>query len=161
NESDSDFSFKNFCVNVQPAPDRLRSPMGALITVVRTNGAVGRCLVDYATVEGGTAIPFVDYIPTAGTLVFDDYQMSSTFLVPILTGAFFFSGLDVGDKFLNLILSNPRLDTNEVNNNPDLPQPQLGPGSVSGVWIRSVNNGLCSFTFTGGIILTQVCANAF
>ena len=160
NESDSQFSFQWFC-GASGAPDRLRSPLGALITVVRTNGATGRCLVDYSTLEGGTAIPFVDYLPTSGTLVFDDYQMSATFLVPVLSDSFF-SVFDDGNKFLNIILSNPRLDTNEVINNPLLPQPTLGAGSVAGVWIYSVNNGFCSFTLTGGgIVLTQTCVNAF
>lgn len=161
NESDSPFSWDFIC-GVSGSPERKRSPMGALITVVRTNGATGRCLVDYATLDGGTAIPFVDYIPTSGTLAFDDYQMSANFLVPVLSDSFFFFLFDDGHKFLNIVLSNPRLDTNEVVNNPLLPQPTLGAGSVAGLWIYSVNNGDCFFTFTGGgITLTQTCDNAF
>ncbi|PYJ06936.1 MAG: hypothetical protein DMF06_17040, partial [Verrucomicrobia bacterium] len=105
NESDSIFSWQFFC-DGSPTPDRKRAPMGAVITVVRTNTAVGRCLVDYSTVEGATAIPFVDYLPTSGTLVFDDYQMSANFIVPVMSDSFFFL-LDDGDKFLNIALSNP------------------------------------------------------
>jgi hypothetical protein len=56
---------------------------GALITVVRTNGATGRVLVDYATVAGGTAVAGINYTPVSGTLIFDDYQMSTNFLVLI------------------------------------------------------------------------------
>lgn len=163
NESDSLFSWDWWC-GVVGSPDRLRSPMGALITVVRTNGATGRCLVDFSTSEGGTAIPFVDYIPTSGTLEFDDYQMSAKFLVPVLSDSFFFGplGLECQNKFLNVVLSNPRLDTNEVINNPLLPQPKLGAGSVSGLWIYSVNNGYSLLTLGGGgTVLTQTCTPSF
>jgi uncharacterized delta-60 repeat protein len=158
NESESAFSFQWFC-DISGSPNRKRSPLGALITVVRTNGATGRCLVDYATIEGATAIPFVDYLPTSGTLIFDDYQMSANFLVPVLSDSFFFL-LDDGHKFVNIALSNPRLDTNEVIANPLLPQPTLGAGSVAGLWIYSVNNGICTNSFTATNV-TQNCANAF
>ena len=69
---------------------------GALVTVTRTAGSTGRVTVNYTTV-GGTnlpssliatndlaATPNQDYIPVSGTLVFDDFEMSKTILVPII-----------------------------------------------------------------------------
>src|ERR1017187_9811973 len=69
-------------------------------------GSSGRCTVDYQTVDGNslwfmplspisspigvTNIPYVgavagvDYTSVSGTLVFDDYEMSKTILIPIL-----------------------------------------------------------------------------
>lgn len=60
----------------------LPSYQGAMVTVVRKNGARGRAMVDYA-VTNGSAGPLGLYTPTSGTLVFDDYQMSAQFIVPI------------------------------------------------------------------------------
>ena len=93
----------------------LHDTPGALITVTRTGGARGRVMVDYATVDDFTipcgsterpdaAVPNCDYIPTNGTLVFDDYQMSRSFVVPV-------RGEDLQgfiDKNLSVVLSNPR-----------------------------------------------------
>jgi uncharacterized delta-60 repeat protein len=67
---------------------------GLLVTVTRVAGSAGRALVDYQTVDGTSlpVLPFgdveavsdVDYLPVSGTLVFDDYEMSKTILVPII-----------------------------------------------------------------------------
>ena len=66
---------------------------GIEITVTRTNGTMGRVLVDYYTTNNpaltnrigafGTraAVPYSDYVPTSGTLIFDDFQMSTNFIV--------------------------------------------------------------------------------
>ncbi|MGN6385804.1 MAG: Calx-beta domain-containing protein, partial [Verrucomicrobiota bacterium] len=54
-----------------------RSIPGAQITVVREGGATGRVLVDYYT----TNSTVTNFNNISGTLVFDDYQMSSSFIV--------------------------------------------------------------------------------
>src|SRR5205085_10504991 len=105
----------------------------ALITVVRTNGASGRVLVDYATVPGGTAIEGIDYFPVSGTMVFDDFQMSTNFVVDV-----FSDFLRNGDKFVNLELSNPRPDPLE---DPFTIRPTLGLGSASIIDIIEINHG--------------------
>ena len=52
------------------------------VTVQRTNGSAGAVSVDYAT-GGGTATPGADYVPTSGTLVFNDGETQKTFSVTI------------------------------------------------------------------------------
>ena len=42
----------------------------------------GTSTVNYATVQGGTAIPNVDYIQASGTLTFDPGESTKTFVVP-------------------------------------------------------------------------------
>jgi len=106
-----------------------RTADGVLITVVRTNGSTGRVLVDYSTVDDGFAIPFVDYIPISGTLVFDDSQTSTNFLVEVLPSSFFF--LVQGVRFIQLALSNARPAPEEEIERPGTIQPKLGLGSLS------------------------------
>jgi hypothetical protein len=91
---------------------------GCLVTVTRSAGSVGRVSVDYTTVDGTTlpSIPFndtaavagVNYTPVSGTLIFDDYEMSKTILIPII---------GIGDNYSNSVfgvqLSNPQLDPDE------------------------------------------------
>ena len=109
---------------------------GALITVIRTNGARGRVLVDYYVTNNAPEIntnvlatnslfgvpregvPFVDYSPVYGTLVFDDYQMSATFVVPVYS-----DGLLNGNAEATLVLVNPRGAPEE---DPAEIKPQLG-----------------------------------
>ncbi len=69
--------------------------LGALVTVTRVAGSTGRATVDYTTVDGadlpaGSIAPNdtpgvagIDYTPVSGTLVFDDFEMSKTILIPI------------------------------------------------------------------------------
>src|SRR5207247_7773124 len=64
-------------------PSVAPSVRGALITVTRTNAASGRVFVDYATANG-SALAGSDYISKSGTLVFDDFQMSASFVVQII-----------------------------------------------------------------------------
>jgi hypothetical protein len=73
----------------------------AIITVVRLGGSAGPATVQYAT-GNGTAIGGIDYTPVAGTLVFDQGQLSATFTVPILDAQTIIS-----DHILNLTLFNP------------------------------------------------------
>jgi len=66
---------------------------GVLVTVTRVAGSTGRAVVNYQTIDGTSlpAIPIgdvpgvagVDYTPVQGQLVFDDFEMSKTILVPI------------------------------------------------------------------------------
>jgi hypothetical protein len=71
----------------------------AVITVVRDSGG-GTVSIDFATSDG-TAIAGVDYVATAGTLVFNPGQTLRTFSVTLLAGAM------TGDRTVNLALSNP------------------------------------------------------
>jgi hypothetical protein len=122
---------------------------GLLVTVTRVAGASGRIAVDYTTVDGNTnqvingdlpatvgttnIISFFngatviyqtnithDYTPVSGTLVFDDYEMSKTVLIPILDDA----GQPRPNRDFNVVLSNPRLDPTET---APIPPPRLDP----------------------------------
>jgi uncharacterized delta-60 repeat protein/uncharacterized repeat protein (TIGR01451 family) len=135
--------------------DRGRSALGMLVTVVRTNGSTGRVMVDYRTVDdSGTAIPGIDYQPVSGTLVFEDYQMSTNFLVPLrsfnltnvifLTSNFFY--------FVNLELSNPRPAPEEEAQRPGLIRPRLGPGSTSSLLLYDIGLGTPTLTGTNTTI---------
>ncbi len=66
---------------------------GVLVTVTRAAGSSGRAMVSYTTVDGNTnllvngdapAIAGVDYTPVGGTLIFNDFEMSKTILIPII-----------------------------------------------------------------------------
>ena len=101
---------------------------GVLVTVTRTMGATGRVLVDYSTDDDcalscgpSRALPNDDYEPAHGTLLFDDYQMSASFLVrPISHFA------TNASKSLKLFLSNPRCALEE---DPAKVLLALGPNS--------------------------------
>lgn len=108
---------------------------GTLVTVTRTAGSTGRVMVDYNTVDGTDfstlppndqpATAGVDYQPVSGTLIFDDYEMSKTILIPILSrDANFFGGtpFDQSNRVFGVTLSNPRPDPYEVS---DLAPPRL------------------------------------
>lgn len=133
-------------------PDR--TAYGAIVTVVRTNGSTGRVLVDYETASGGTAIPFVDFIPVSGTLVFDDFQMSTNFLVEV-GGDFFLNG----SAFIRLLLSNPRPAPEEEQIRPGYLRPTLGLGAESGILVLEINSGLIFFTGTGNTLTTNASFN--
>jgi uncharacterized delta-60 repeat protein len=94
---------------------------GALVTVTRTAGSSGRALVDYTTVDGdnlpsGYSISSYDmaayaganYTSVSGTLVFDDFEMSKTILIPIIGS----SDTSHNSEF-GVVLSNPQLDPYE------------------------------------------------
>ena len=100
---------------------------GVLVTVTRVAGSTGRATVNYTTVDGTNlalglpndtpAIADLDYVPVSGTLVFDDYEMSKTILIPIIDDPFF------GQNQSNLVfgvqliddggVTSPLLDPNE------------------------------------------------
>ena len=148
--------------------DRGRSALGALITVVRTNGSTGKVMVDYRTVDTGSADPFCDYTPVSGTLVFDDFQNSTNFVVPLrnldsyLTNDCFFSSFFLNSnffRFINIELSNPRPAPEEEAERPGLIRPTLGAGSTSAILAYDVGLGLP--TFTGTTNITPTFINAF
>ncbi len=74
----------------------------------------------------------LDYAPTSGTLTFDDFQTSATFVVALLR-----DGPTNDNKTINLVLANPRPDPTEAAQNPGLILPSIGNGSAS-LLIREV-----------------------
>ena len=115
-------------------------PGGVLVTVTRLAGSSGRLWVDYTTADGTNSTGFgplpavagVDYTPVSGTLVFDDFEMSKTIVIPII-GTFFYGTYTNDptspfwsptfyDHDFQIILSNPRLDPLETT---DVSPPRL------------------------------------
>ncbi|HMJ89880.1 MAG TPA: Calx-beta domain-containing protein, partial [Candidatus Acidoferrum sp.] len=139
-----------------------RSAKGALISVKRSGPAVGRVLVDYYTTNVffttaftnifGTnivstnvflstlATPGIDYEPVHGTLMFDDYQMSANFVVPILN-----SGLLITPtnsvlglyRYFDVVITNPRPAPEE---DATLITPTIGSTNRATVQIMKVNS---------------------
>ena len=125
---------------------------GVLVTVTRVAGSTGRAVVGYKTVDGVSltnattgatnypsnevgAVAGIDYTPVSGTLVFDDYEMSKTILVPILDpGPFgpvpFGSGGTTNNTFFGVELvddgglTSPALDPLESG---DVAPPRVDP----------------------------------
>lgn len=65
---------------------------GVQISVTRVGGAAGRMLVDYLTVDTPTnslpmndtnAFALRDYLPMQGTLLFDNFEMTKSFVIPV------------------------------------------------------------------------------
>lgn len=128
-----------------PYPRNPRDAAGVLVTVVRTspNGApvVGRVMVDYYTTNGPpltnlppastnvnfrrNAVPYRDYVPAQGTLILEDFQMSTNFVIPVLSDT-----IPNGNAEFNVVLTNPRAYTNatypELSENPAVIAPGLG-----------------------------------
>ena len=108
---------------------------GVLVTVTRVGGSSGRCTVNYSTVPGTNLAPWrvqlppnevpgspgEDYEPVNGTLVFDDYEMSKTILVPVLGAN---SGGNLANVYFGITLSNAEVDPNESAN---ISQPRVDP----------------------------------
>jgi len=92
---------------------------GLLVTVTRVAGSSGRVLVDYTTVDGSTnllkngdvaAVAGIDYTPVSGTLIFNDFEMSKTIVVPITDDG----GVPQPNRDFTVVLSNPRRDPAEA-----------------------------------------------
>lgn len=131
-----------------------RDVPGVLITVTRKNGSSGRVLVDYETQEvvpdpenpdpttPAPAVPDIGFTSTSGTLVFEDFQMSASFIVPIHNANFFGSGSNAFSIF-NVALTGARLDSDPISGldeSPDLSPPIISPlHSVSTVAIADPN----------------------
>ncbi|HEY4415726.1 MAG TPA: Calx-beta domain-containing protein, partial [Verrucomicrobiae bacterium] len=97
---------------------------GVLVTITRVAGSVGRVTVEYTTEDLSTSalmgpgsflingdLPAVagsDYVPTSGTLTFDNNEMSKTILIPVVDSFPARPNRDFG-----VILSHPLLDSSE------------------------------------------------
>ena len=119
---------------------------GVLVTVTRVAGSAGRAMVKYQTVDGSLlpllptndvpAVAGVDYQPVSGTLVFDDYEMSKTILIPIIYPGLYGLGYGSGGNMSNTVfgvqliddggLTSPILDPGEY----DAPPPSVAPPRV-------------------------------
>ena len=107
-----------------PSSINARSPRGVVITVTRSAPAEGRVLVDFATAPPANpallpAKEDIDYTPASGTLIFDDYQMSATIVIPVFSDFATNIMAVPADKFFDVVLSNPRPDPLELTNAPD------------------------------------------
>jgi uncharacterized repeat protein (TIGR01451 family)/uncharacterized delta-60 repeat protein len=79
------------------------TPSGsAVIPVIRTGSTIGTMSVDVATIAG-SALEFVNFVPTTNTIVFNDGESNKLFRVQVLN-----DGLVSGDQTVGLQLSNPQ-----------------------------------------------------
>jgi uncharacterized delta-60 repeat protein/uncharacterized repeat protein (TIGR01451 family) len=97
---------------------------------------------------------YLQYFPTNGTLVFDDFQTSTNFVVPIQPSLYFYGyvlgyGLFTNNaiSLIGLRLANPRPAPEE---NPELIKPTLGPTNQAAVAIVGVNGFSVIGTTTAG-----------
>ena len=107
---------------------------GVLVTVTRVAGSTGRATVFYQTLDGASltnsitnsigslpyndvgAVAGVDYIGVTNTLIFDDYEMSKTILIPIVDPTrtnSYGSGGYMNNTVFGVQLSTPQLDPGE------------------------------------------------
>ncbi|HEY3763382.1 MAG TPA: Calx-beta domain-containing protein [Verrucomicrobiae bacterium] len=118
---------------------------GVLVTVTRVGGATGRASVQYQTVDGTSlsyvppndmpGIAGVDYVGMAGTLIFDDNEMSKTILIPIENNGLM--PYDQSNRVFGVELSNPQPDGNESST---VSLPRIDPAfSTAIVKILNVN----------------------
>jgi PKD repeat protein len=72
-------------VNFAQAEYTFAAPAGsATINVTLSKPATGTILVDYASVEGGSAVPGEDYVAVSDTLVFSPGETSRGFVITVL-----------------------------------------------------------------------------
>lgn len=87
---------------------------GAVVTVTRVAGSSGRMLVNFDTTTPPAvfstndiaAVEGTDYTGVHTTLVFDDFEMSKTVVIPI-TGLGFGGGTGTSNKAFGVVLSSP------------------------------------------------------
>jgi uncharacterized delta-60 repeat protein/uncharacterized repeat protein (TIGR01451 family) len=79
----------------------MENETNAVVTVRRTGGTLGQVSVDYQTALGGSAKANADYVPSKGTLTFQEGETFQTFLVPLID-----NNQVTGDLTVNLVLSN-------------------------------------------------------
>ncbi len=84
-----------------------------------------------------------DYTPVSGTLVFDDYQMSTNFIVPVGYGYYGALTLTNVNRLVPLVLANPRPAPEE---DPNIIQPVLGTNSQAILGVVEIDNGVLSGT---------------
>jgi hypothetical protein len=89
----------------------------ATVTVTRAKGTAGGVTVDYAASDG-SGIAGTNYQPASGTLVFEDGDVSQSFVVTVLDDQ-----AKEGNKTVNLCLSNPTGNA------------QLGTRAAATLWI--------------------------
>jgi uncharacterized delta-60 repeat protein len=96
--------------------------------------------VDYATVDGdpnaitdgdAPAVANTDYLPEFGTLVFDDFEMSKTILIPIVDDG----GVSRPNRDFSVVLSNPRRDPVESSGKSN-PQADISAPRVDSIFGR-------------------------
>ena len=101
------------------------------LTVTRSGGTDGAVSVNYATANG-TALAGSDYLPTSGTLLFADGQLSASFMVSLLNDAAY-----EGNEFFTIALSNisggaalsnPSVVTLTIDDSADQPLDADGDG---------------------------------
>ena len=139
---------------------------GALVTVTRVAGSTGRVTVDYSTEDGTfvsippTDVPAfagIDYQSVRGTLVFDDYEMSKTILVPIINNSSFGVSGGSGGNLYNMdfgvVLSNAQLDPSESS---DVSPPRVDPTFNTAV-VKILNSGADPY---GPDLIPQVITNS-
>jgi uncharacterized delta-60 repeat protein/uncharacterized repeat protein (TIGR01451 family) len=137
-----------------PASSRdVPSFFGVQVTVNRIGGSTGRVMVDWFTTSNtlpatGTILPAkqgTEYIVSSGTLVFDDFQTSASFIIPV-----FSDGIsNNASKQFEIVLANPRAAEEEDLNAPDLIVPYLGGFGTApraSVRIIEVNERFRSFS---------------
>ena len=110
-DATGDTSEFSAAIVVQSLPGQLQFSMAnytvseaagiATITVTRANGSSGTVSVHYAT-SNATQNAEADYVPTSGTLLFNDGEISKTFTITILNNATYGP-----DQAVLLTLSNP------------------------------------------------------
>jgi uncharacterized delta-60 repeat protein len=121
---------------------------GVLVTITRVGGSSGRVKIGYTTVDGdqirdhytydpdldflipdgapiplsgdGAAIGGLDYSPVSGTLVFNDFEMSKSIVIPVFDD---FGAINLNRDFA-VVLFNPQRDSAE---SPAVSQPRLDP----------------------------------
>lgn len=104
-----------------PAGSTRWSPLGSRVTVTRVGGARGRVTVDFTT--GGdedTAVADEDYTAVTRTLIFDDWEMSKSVIIPIRS-----VGACQLSRAFTVTLSNPQFDPME---SVALLPPRIDPG---------------------------------
>ncbi len=126
---------------VFPPTLNFRSVRGVVITVLRENGTAGRVHVPYASVDidgtcGDTnstqAVPECDYQPVFGELVFDDFETSKSFVIPV-----FSDGALSGNKQFDITIGPVTLDASE---SPDIIPPTIENPNTT-VTIIEINQG--------------------
>ena len=80
------------------------SARGARITVTRVAGSSGRAIVNLASANGSAVAP-LNYQAVATNLVFDDWEMSKSLVIPVN-----WIPIDYTNRNFLLTLSNPQLD---------------------------------------------------
>ena len=115
---------------------------GAVITITRTNGAMGRMALGYRT-RDVTALAGYDYVATNGVVIFDDFQMSTNILIRIL-----YNDISTNDSMFEVVLTNAVVDTNiftDIAGNNYVESPAFQPTfnyAPMTVLIRNTDNPL-------------------